>query len=184
MMPRPIGLFSHFFLPSAAEETTSDKKAPAKKGGLLSNGISSAIGGLVHASLEQPIATPIEASITQMQINGKGFFWNFNELRSRGVWNGLYRAFPTAMVGAAPKACIHYSFLNYWINFYTVDGDIRSATKKQSAMIGASCGASEANSRRAPPEASRPPSPKAHCCIAVPLLLGTPGLQLRSTAFP
>ena len=34
-------------------------------------------------------------------------------------------------------------FLNYWINFHTSDGDIRSATKFQSAMIGFSTGASE-----------------------------------------
>ena len=34
-------------------------------------------------------------------------------------------------------------FLNYWINFHVSDGDIRSATKLQSAMIGFSTGASE-----------------------------------------
>jgi hypothetical protein len=33
--------------------------------------------------------------------------------------------------------------LNYWINYHTSDGDIRSATKLQSALIGASTGASE-----------------------------------------
>jgi hypothetical protein len=38
---------------------------------------------------------------------------------------------------------VHYGFLNYWINYYTADGDIRSATKAQSAMIGFSTGASE-----------------------------------------
>lgn len=26
---------------------------------------------------------------------------------------------------------VHYGFLNYWINYYTVDGDIKSATKMQ-----------------------------------------------------
>jgi len=30
----------------------------------------SAIGGSIHAIIEQPITTPIEASITQTQVNG------------------------------------------------------------------------------------------------------------------
>jgi hypothetical protein len=49
-----------------------------------------------------------------MQINGRGFFYNFRTLYAMGVWNGLYRAFPAAMAGAAPKAMVHYGFLNYW----------------------------------------------------------------------
>ena len=110
---------------------------------VLANVLSSAIGGMVHACVEQPVTTPIEASITQMQINGKGFFYNFRQLANLGVVNGLYRAFPAAMIGAAPKAVVHYGFLNYWINFHVSDGDIRSATKFESAMIGFSTGASE-----------------------------------------
>jgi len=120
------------------------KAKPAdSRSSLTANVLSSAIGGIVHASIEQPVTTPIEATITQMQVNGKGFFNNFRQLSSLGVVNGLYRAFPAAMIGAAPKAVVHYGFLNYWINFYTTDGDIRSATKAQSAMIGVSTGASE-----------------------------------------
>jgi len=109
----------------------------------MANVLSSAIGGLVHAAIEQPAVTPIEASITQMQLNGKGFFANFRQLANLGIVNGLYRAFPAAMIGAAPKAVVHYGFLNYWINFHVSDGDIRSATKFQSALIGLSTGASE-----------------------------------------
>lgn len=115
----------------------------SKRQSLLANALSSGIGGIVHACIEQPVTTPVEASITQMQINGKGFFWNFRQLSSMGIRNGLYRAFPTAMAGAAPKAIVHYGFLNYWINFYVHDGDIRSATKWESACIGFSTGASE-----------------------------------------
>jgi hypothetical protein len=85
-----------------------EAKTAAKKNSLLANAASSAIGGIIHACIEQPITTPVEASITQMQINGKGFFSNFKELYGRGIWNGLYRAFPTAMAGAAPKAVVHY----------------------------------------------------------------------------
>lgn len=117
--------------------------ATDKKSSILSNVLSSAIGGIVHSSIEQPLATPIEASITQMQLNGKSFTSNFRSLYKLGIWNGLYRSFPTAMAGAAPKAVVHYQFLNFWINYWTKDGDIRSATKFQSAMIGMSTGASE-----------------------------------------
>ena len=60
VMAHPTGLFSKFFASSPAEQ-----KGGAKKGGLLSNAVSSAIGGLVHACVEQPVATPVEASITQ-----------------------------------------------------------------------------------------------------------------------
>ena len=59
---------------------------------VLANVLSSAIGGMVHACVEQPVTTPIEASITQMQINGKGFFSNFRQLSSLGVVNGLYQS--------------------------------------------------------------------------------------------
>lgn len=105
--------FSKFFILSIVPLLDPDTMAPeaktaAKKNSLLANAASSAIGGIVHACIEQPITTPVEASITQMQINGKGFFANFKELYSRGIWNGLYRAFPTAMAGAAPKAVVHY----------------------------------------------------------------------------
>merc|ERR1719231_522527 len=71
---------------------------------VMANILSSAIGGMVHATIEQPVTTPVEATITQMQINGKGFFANFRQLSNLGVVNGLYRAFPAAMIGAAPKA--------------------------------------------------------------------------------
>lgn len=114
-----------------------------KKSNIVAAAASSAIGGLVHAICEQPITTPIEASITQMQVNGKGFVWNFKDLWGRGIWSGLYRSFPTALAGAAPKAVVHYSFLNYWINFHTKTGDIRKATKQESALIGLCTGASE-----------------------------------------
>lgn len=36
----------------------------------------------------------------------------------------IHSAFPTAMAGAAPKAMVFYGFLDYWVNFYTKDGDI------------------------------------------------------------
>jgi len=130
-----------YFMPRGS--ATTDAKATDTRNSLAANALSSAIGGLVHATLEQPVVTPIEATITQMQVNGKGFGANFRQLSSLGVVNGLYRAFPAAMIGAAPKAVVHYGFLNYWINFYTSDGDIRSATKAQSALIGVSTGASE-----------------------------------------
>lgn len=104
---------------------------------------SSAIGGFIHACVEQPISTPVEATITQTQINGKNFAHNFRSLASLGIWNGLYRSLPTAFAGAVPKAIVHYGFLNGWINFYAPNGDIRQANKPQSAAIGFCTGASE-----------------------------------------
>ena len=38
---------------------------------------------------------------------------------------------------------LYSGFLNYWINYHAPDGDIRKATKTQSALIGFSTGASE-----------------------------------------
>uniref|UniRef100_A0A7S4JXG0 Mitochondrial carrier protein n=1 Tax=Prymnesium polylepis TaxID=72548 RepID=A0A7S4JXG0_9EUKA len=134
---------AYYLYSNRTPSTTATEKKVDERSSITANVLSSAIGGLVHAVVEQPVVTPIEATITQMQVNGKGFATNFRQLSNLGVVNGLYRAFPAAMLGAAPKAVVHYGFLNYWINFYVSDGDIRSATKAQSAMIGVSTGASE-----------------------------------------
>lgn len=34
----------------------------------------------LSALIEQPVTTPVEATITQTQINGKNFVWNFKDL--------------------------------------------------------------------------------------------------------
>mmetsp|Transcript_17535 Transcript_17535/g.29052 ORF Transcript_17535/g.29052 Transcript_17535/m.29052 type:complete len:343 (+) Transcript_17535:54-1082(+) len=121
--------------------------APAVKSGTIKPKSSffadlgaSVIAGSLHAIIEQPVSTPIEASITQTQINGKSFFWNFGDLLKKGA---LYRALPAALAGAVPKACIHYSILNIWINAIAPDGDIRKADTRQSTIIGMGVGASE-----------------------------------------
>ena len=90
-----------------AEEKPAPPANQSQKSSLLAKALSSAIGGMVHACVEQPVTTPVEASITQMQINGKGFFYNFRALADLGIVGGLYRAFPAAMAGAAPKAVVH-----------------------------------------------------------------------------
>eukprot|EP00438_Fugacium_kawagutii_P005516 Skav227060 [mRNA] locus=scaffold72:938318:942724:- [translate_table: standard] len=112
----------------------------------------SAIGGSIHAIIEQPITTPIEASITQTQVNGmlggmqqllgqrKSFVWNFKELFRQGA---LYRALPTALVGSVPKAVIHYSILNFYINTFAPEGDIKKADGQTATVIGMATGASE-----------------------------------------
>ncbi|CAJ1438299.1 unnamed protein product [Effrenium voratum] len=102
--------------------------------------MASAIGGSIHAIIEQPIATPIEASITQTQVNGKGFAWNFKDLLARGA---LYRSLPAALGGAVPKAVIHYSILNLYINTFAPHGDMSKADGKTATMIGMATGASE-----------------------------------------
>ena len=63
----------------------------------------------------------------------KGFFWNFKELFRQGA---LYRALPTALVGSVPKAVIHYSILNFYINALAPEGDMKKADGQTATMIG------------------------------------------------
>lgn len=116
--------------------------APKKKdaGTFWREAAASAIGGSLHAVIEQPIATPIEASITQTQVNGRSFLINFMELFRQGQ---LYRALPTALVGAVPKAVIHYSILNMFINAFAPDGDMKNADSRTATLIGMATGATE-----------------------------------------
>lgn len=65
----------------------------------------------------------------------KSFVWNFKELFRQGA---LYRALPTALVGAVPKAVIHYSILNFYINTFAPDGDMKKADGQTATVIGAS----------------------------------------------
>ena len=60
--------------------------------------------------------------------------WNFKELFRQGA---LYRALPTALVGAVPKAVIHYSILNFYINTFAPDGDMKKADGQTATVIGA-----------------------------------------------
>lgn len=71
----------------------------------------------------------------------KGFFWNFKELFRQGA---LYRALPTALVGAVPKAVIHYSILNLYINTLAPDGDMKKADGQTATVIGTSLPISKA----------------------------------------
>ena len=63
----------------------------------------------------------------------KSFVWNFKELFRQGA---LYRALPTALVGAVPKAVIHYSILNFYINSFAPEGDIKKADGQTATVIG------------------------------------------------
>lgn len=64
----------------------------------------------------------------------KSFVWNFKELFRQGA---LYRALPTALVGSVPKAVIHYSILNFYINTFAPEGDIKKADGQTATVIGA-----------------------------------------------
>jgi len=66
--------------------------------------------------------------------------WNFKELFRQGA---LYRALPTALVGSVPKAVIHYSILNFYINTFAPEGDIKKADGQTATVIGMATGASE-----------------------------------------
>jgi len=107
---------------------------------ILAEAGSAAVGGVVHSFIETPIVIPIEASITQTQINGKNFFWNFRDLFKTG---NLYRSLPTALLGAAPKAVIHYTILVFYSNVLIPTGSMRDANVKQSISVGLATGASE-----------------------------------------
>lgn len=63
----------------------------------------------------------------------KSFVWNFKELFRQGA---LYRALPTALVGAVPKAVIHYSILNFYINSFAPEGDMKKADGQTATLIG------------------------------------------------
>ena len=100
----------------------------------------SMVGGATHAIIEQPIVCPIEATITQCQVNGKGFFTNFGLLAKKGA---LYRALPVSLAGSIPKSLIHYSIFNLWTQLLAPNGDIRKASTKTSFYIGLLTGSSE-----------------------------------------
>eukprot|EP01001_Neometanema_parovale_P007069 NODE_3392_length_1227_cov_35.427536_g3219_i0.p1 GENE.NODE_3392_length_1227_cov_35.427536_g3219_i0~~NODE_3392_length_1227_cov_35.427536_g3219_i0.p1 ORF type:complete len:180 (+),score=43.37 NODE_3392_length_1227_cov_35.427536_g3219_i0:61-600(+) len=98
------------------------------------------IAGTLHGLMELPIVVPIEASITQTQLNGKTFVWNFKDLvRQRA----LYRSLATTAAGLIPKCWIHYAWLNFYIQLLVPSGDLRKANKTESAMCGVATGASE-----------------------------------------
>ena len=67
--------------------------------------LGSSIAGSIHSLIETPIVTPIEAAITQTQINGRAFLVNLATLWEQ---KALFRALPAALTGAIPKACVHY----------------------------------------------------------------------------
>eukprot|EP00992_Anisonema_acinus_P010939 TRINITY_DN6992_c0_g1_i1.p1 TRINITY_DN6992_c0_g1~~TRINITY_DN6992_c0_g1_i1.p1 ORF type:complete len:275 (-),score=54.56 TRINITY_DN6992_c0_g1_i1:101-925(-) len=98
------------------------------------------LGGTIHGMLELPFVVPIEASITQTQINAKSFMWNFKDLVKK---REIYRSLPTTAVGLIPKCWIHYAWLNLYIHTVIPSCDLKKATKKESALCGILTGGSE-----------------------------------------
>jgi len=96
--------------------------------------------GMLHASIETPIVIPIEASITQTQINGQNFFSNFKTLFQEGA---MYRSLPMAWAAAGPKAAVHYSWLTLYLNAFVPSGSMRDATLSESVKVGLATGMSE-----------------------------------------
>lgn len=127
--------------PNSKVSIVNEKKGePNMMRSILGEIASAALGGTIHSLIETPIVIPIEAAITQTQINGRNFFWNFGQL-FKG--RNLYRSLPTALLGAAPKAVIHYSWLTLYMNFFVPTGTMRDATLIQSIQVGLCTGASE-----------------------------------------
>lgn len=104
------------------------------------NAWAAVLGGTIHGLLELPIVVPIEASITQTQINAKSFMWNFMNLAKN---RQLYRSLGTTAVGLIPKCWIHYAWLNFYIALLVPSGNLKQATKKESALCGLLTGGSE-----------------------------------------
>jgi hypothetical protein len=104
------------------------------------NAWAAVLGGTIHGLIELPIVVPIEASITQTQINAKSFLWNFKELAKN---RQLYRSLGTTAVGLIPKCWIHYAWLNFYIALLVPSGNLRQATKVESALCGLATGGSE-----------------------------------------
>eukprot|EP00993_Chasmostoma_nieuportense_P002171 NODE_2992_length_1050_cov_147.080173_g2852_i0.p1 GENE.NODE_2992_length_1050_cov_147.080173_g2852_i0~~NODE_2992_length_1050_cov_147.080173_g2852_i0.p1 ORF type:complete len:319 (+),score=43.08 NODE_2992_length_1050_cov_147.080173_g2852_i0:59-958(+) len=98
------------------------------------------LGGTLHGLIELPVVVPIEASITQTQLNGQGFIHNFKHLFKT---RALYRSLNTTAVGLIPKCWIHYAWLNFYIQLFVPSGNLRQASKKESILCGVATGGSE-----------------------------------------
>eukprot|EP01004_Peranema_trichophorum_P006282 NODE_5105_length_1066_cov_164.809120_g4549_i0.p1 GENE.NODE_5105_length_1066_cov_164.809120_g4549_i0~~NODE_5105_length_1066_cov_164.809120_g4549_i0.p1 ORF type:complete len:281 (-),score=48.21 NODE_5105_length_1066_cov_164.809120_g4549_i0:221-1063(-) len=98
------------------------------------------IGGTAHGLMELPFVVPIEASITQTQLNAKSFFWNFSDLLKK---RALYRSLGTTAFGLIPKCWIHYAWLNFYIQLFIPSGELKKANPVESAKCGLATGASE-----------------------------------------
>jgi|EP00670_Eutreptiella_braarudii_P006460 hypothetical protein len=104
------------------------------------NAWAAVLGGTIHGLLELPVVVPIEAAITQTQINAKSFAWNFSDLVKR---REIYRSLGTTATGLIPKCWIHYAWLNFYIALLVPSGNLKEATKTQSAICGLATGGSE-----------------------------------------
>jgi hypothetical protein len=93
-----------------------------------------------HTLQQTPITTPIEAAITQQQLNGRQFLFNLTTLAKQ---KALYASLPAGLLGAVPKAVVHYSFLTVWSQLLAPGGDLNAASPLLSAAVGSAVGATE-----------------------------------------
>lgn len=122
-----------------SERTFQEKMALGKS--MMIAGIwAASISGTAHGLIELPFVVPIEAAITQTQLNAKGWFWNVWDLAKK---RALYRSLFTTAVGLIPKCWVHYAAINFWLAVLTSSGNMRKATPGESAMVGILTGASE-----------------------------------------
>uniref|UniRef100_A0A0G4HEE9 Mitochondrial carrier protein n=1 Tax=Chromera velia CCMP2878 TaxID=1169474 RepID=A0A0G4HEE9_9ALVE len=98
------------------------------------------ISGTLHGLVELPFVVPIEASITQQQLNNKGFFWNFRDLANQ---KKLYFSLNTTAVGLIPKCVLHYAWMNFWTTMVCKSGSLRQSTFREQALVGLMTGGSE-----------------------------------------
>jgi len=93
-----------------------------------------------HTPQQTPIVTPIEAAITQQQLNGRQFLFNLTTLAKQ---KALHASLPAGLLGAVPKAVVHYSFLTVWSQLLAPGGDLNAASPLRSAAVGSAVGATE-----------------------------------------
>jgi hypothetical protein len=105
-----------------------------------SGALAATISGTLHGLMELPFVVPLEAAITQTQLNAKGWFYNFFDLAKK---RALYRSFWAMAYGLIPKCWVHYAWINFWLWSLTEHGDMRKCTKLENATVGLLTGFSE-----------------------------------------
>ncbi|ETO30210.1 hypothetical protein RFI_06914 [Reticulomyxa filosa] len=116
---------------------------------------SAAVGGMIHSFIETPIVIPIEASITQTQINGRNFFWNFDYVYICTDLTAICLLLFRLFIGFQKKkttdglsfirTCLRLFFSCVpVVPFFVIKkGSMRDATLKQSVTVGLATGGSE-----------------------------------------
>eukprot|EP01084_Bolivina_argentea_P145517 255045_1 len=106
------------------DQLTFDEKCRRGYDKAVSGAWAATIAGTLHGMFELPFVVPLEAAITQTQLNAKGFIFNFGDLLKK---RALYRSFSATASGLVPKCWVHYAFINFWLAVLVETADMRKA---------------------------------------------------------